>query len=361
MLIGLIADTHYGIRNDSSVFYSYQSKSNEFFLDEFKKRGVTNIIHLGDLFDRKKYINYITLNQCRLNFLNKIKTMGFTMDIIAGNHDIYHKNTHDVNSLRELIAGRYDNIDIYSVATVKNYDGLDILLIPWICDTNKDVALYKIQNTSASIAFGHLELNGFQMYKDTTLMDHGYDKKLFDGFDLIASGHFHHKSTVGNINYLGAAYEFVWSDFNDPRGVHVFDTNTRSLEFIQNPYSMFHMELYDDSDPEIINDLIKTKDYSYLKDAYVKMVVMKKNNPYLFDVLMDKIYAVSPTDITIVEDMTQFTDNEEENSVNESEDTLTILSKYIDGLQMVVDPDKMKAHMREIYMESIALEETLDG
>ena len=60
------------------------------------------------------------------------------------------------------------------------------------------------------------------------------------------SGHFHHKSDDGQIYYLGPPYQIYWNDFDDPKGFHIFDTDTRELERIVNPYTLFSKIFYDD-------------------------------------------------------------------------------------------------------------------
>jgi len=357
--LALITDLHYGIRNDSPIFYNYQEKSNQLFFETLRNRGITDIICLGDLYDRKKYVNYVTASRARTDFLDIVDAR-FNMSIIAGNHDIYHKNHSEINALKELVHGRYTNIECIFELKSKFYDSTEILLLPWINDANYDATLQVINKTTAQICFGHLELDGFEM--DKGVINHGgMASNMFDRFDLVCSGHFHHKSSRGNINYLGAAYEFTWADWNDPRGFTIFDTDTRELEFIKNPYNMFNMIAYDDENNlnELQND-VKNGDFSKYKDTYVRIVSLKKTNPYLFDQFLDKLYKAGPQDITVVEDASLFVEESETEMVNQGEDTITILNKYIDGLKMDTDAPRVKEMMKSIYMEAIALKETHD-
>jgi UDP-2,3-diacylglucosamine pyrophosphatase LpxH len=330
------------------------------FFSFLRAQNIKNIICLGDLYDRKKYLNFVTADRCAVDFL-EIVNKEFQMDIILGNHDIYHKNRHDINSLDNQITGRYSNINVISSPITKTYDGTDILLLPWITDSNKDASIKAIDKTKAQIVMGHLELDGFEMDKGT-FKHGGQDPNDFKKFEIVCSGHFHHKSSKNNIHYLGAAYEFNWSDWNDPRGFTIFDTKKRTLEFIQIPYNMFYMLMYDDSAQENeIKDFIKNTDISYLKDKYVRLVVVKKNNPYLFDMYVDKFYKVSPQDLSIVESSTLFDDGEEIQDISQSENTMTILNKYVDGLKMDEDASKIKEMLREIYLEAISAKENQDA
>ena len=106
------------------------------------------------------------------------------MDIIPGNHDVYYKNTNDLNSLNEILE-QHDRITIYNEATVVSYDKLDILLLPGICEENHDRSIEAIKKSKATILAGHLELGGFEVMRGIKAID-GMDRKLFDRFDSKA-------------------------------------------------------------------------------------------------------------------------------------------------------------------------------
>jgi DNA repair exonuclease SbcCD nuclease subunit len=353
--IALICDTHYGVRSDSPVFHDYFRRSMKEFLNHIEREKIKHVIHLGDLFDRRKYLSYLTSTVCRESFLNPLNEMKVSTHIIAGNHDQYYTNTYLVNSLDEVIGNRYKNIKTYNTPATVQIDGLDILLLPWINQANREETEQEIKKTKAEIIMGHLELSGFQMYKGVK-SEHGQEAKAYSKFDLVFSGHYHHKSSHGNIHYLGAFAEYTWADYNDPRGFTIFDTKTREFEFIQNPISIYKMISYDDvSTPDIIEKINQT-DYSEYKDTYVKVLSVKRENTYAFDLFIDKLYKAGPVDISVVEDSTTFVDNHEDDFVDEAQDTSTILSNYIKGLTLPVNNDKMITIMRSIYNDALAME-----
>ena len=225
--------------------------------------------------------------------------------------------------------------------------------MPWICDENEADIFSKIKDSKAQICFGHFEISGFEMDKGN-VCEVGIDKQALSKYDIVLTGHFHHKSNDGNITYVGTPYEMTWADFNDTKGFHIFDTDTRELEFIKNPFSMFHKIPYDDGQSDF--ESWKQYDFGSLKDTYIKVVVLNKQNPYLFDHVIDNFYKAGVADLAIVEDFSDVLINDDQELIDQAEDTMTILSKYIDNLPLDVEPEKLKAIMRELYIEAINTE-----
>jgi DNA repair exonuclease SbcCD nuclease subunit len=349
MKIAVITDQHFGARNDSLHFLDFYEKFyNETFFPAIDTAGITTLLILGDTFDRRKYVNFYSLQRAKKMFFDKLHSRNIQVHMLVGNHDTYYKNTNDVNSPK-LVLEEYNNINIIKHPTTLQVGETSICMMPWICPENYDDSMETLKDTNATICMGHFEIEGFQMYRGAPSHE-GLEPKMFDKFDVVFSGHYHHKSSRGNIHYLGNPYELTWQDYDDPRGFHLFDLKTHQLEFIQNPNKMFKKVIYDDK----INDIktITGMNLSHLKSSYVKVVVVNKTNPYLFDTLINRLYQINPIDITIAEDFTGQEDSEEDD-VDQAEDTTTILNKYVDNLTTDLEKDKVKTLLRELYVEAL--------
>lgn len=350
MRVAILGDSHFGMRGDSIAFHNlYRKFYTETFFPYLKEHGIKDIMQMGDLFDRRKYISFQTLALCRKYFFDIMIKEGINFYTLLGNHDITFKNTLEVNS-PELLLKEYSNIKIYDKPS-KFIDDIDI--IPWICPDNEKQILDFINNSTSTICFGHFELSGFEMDRGNVCKE-GMNSNILKKYETVFSGHFHHKSSDGHINYVGSPGEMTWSDYNDERGFHIYDTVTRELEFIVNPHKMFYKIKYNDENM-FYNEIIKT-DYSEYANKYVKIIIEKRINAFLFDTLIEQLTKVNPIDVSVIEDFSDISLTNEDVNINEAEDTITILNKYVDSLTLPVESDKIKAILRDVYAEAITLE-----
>ena len=377
MKIAVITDTHWGIRNDSPIMHNHMKRFlDEVFFPRIDAEGIDTIIHMGDLVDRRKYINYVTARRLREDFLDSIDERGLDLHIIAGNHDTFYKNTNKTNALVELIGDpkpyndvvrdvkRYPKTHIYyeqpcelHIRDVNKTPGPNfgdistakIFLIPWICDENRQQTLDAIRETKAPIALGHLELIGYEMFRGQ-VSDHGDDPKIFDKFDLVLSGHYHTRSSRGNIHYLGTPVQYTWSDYSDTKGFHILDTSTRSLEFVANPNQIFHKFFYDDLNKQM--DEVLVFDADQYKDCYLKVVIKNKTNPYWFDIVIDRLEKSGIADLQVVEDHFHLDLEEDTDIVSEAEDTMSIVRKYITSMSINTDRKRVENIIQNLYIEA---------
>lgn len=347
MKIAILNDTHCGIRNSSDIFINYQEKFySEVFFPYLKENGITQILHLGDYYDHRKFINFKALNSNRKMFLDVLKNEGIHMDIIPGNHDVFYKNTNDLCSLKELLGYYTSNVNIIMKPKVVDYDGLPIALLPWINHENYVESIEFIKKCKAPFLAGHLELIGFDMMKGMP-NQHGMTSEIFDRFELVMSGHFHTKSNKSNIHYLGSQMEFTWSDCDDPKFFHVIDTEDRSITAVRNPHTMFEKVVYNDEQMDY-----NSYDTSKLESKFVKVIVVKKTDPFLFDTFIDRIQNEEIHELKIAETFEEFTgENVDDESIS-VEDTTELLDSYVDAVETDLDKGKIKNLMRSLYVEA---------
>lgn len=349
MKIALITDSHAGARGDSPLFADYFDKFYyEIFFPYLKENSIKNIIHLGDIVDKRKGISYIT--GARLNkFVETCTDNDISLDVIIGNHDIPLKHSLQNNAMSVLFSHSKFNIRFFDKPQDVNYDGLSIAMLPWICRENYDESMDFIKSTKSQVLMGHIEIQGFEMYRGS-VNDHGFKPSLFDKFDLVMSGHFHHKSSKGNIHYLGSPFEITWGDWNDARGFHIFDTDTRELTYIRNPLRMFHKIFYRD---DIKDDLMREVDK--YKGTYVKIIIEDCQDKRIFDEYFTLLEKVGLHDIQVIEDV-NFDRDDKSVDVENIENTKDILVSYISQVNTKVDKDKLCNYMIKLHDEAMNIE-----
>ena len=349
MKIAIITDTHFGARNDNQNFSDFFFKFyDEIFFPTLIERGITTCIHMGDVMDRRKYVSYKTATDFRKGFINRFKELNIDLHITVGNHDTYYKNTSEVNSMEELAGFG----TIYTDPKVVKFDDTPILLMPWINANNYDKSMHALKTAKSDILMGHLEIAGFAMTGQGMVSANGWEKEHFKRFETVFSGHFHHKNDDGQIYYLGTPYELFWNDCDDPKGFHIFDTGTRELERIVNPLTIFKKIYYDDSQ----NDYSKHSVEKY-KDHYVKVIVVNKKDLYQFDQFIDRVLKTDCHEVKIIEDFSDLDANTvSDDIVENTEDTMTLLSKYIEELDTSLDKGRLTSLQRQLYTEAQDLE-----
>jgi DNA repair exonuclease SbcCD nuclease subunit len=344
MKVAIITDTHYGARKGSKYLHDYfELFYKNVFFPALKEHNIEAVIHMGDAFDSRKSIDYQSLEWAKRVVFEPLKK--YDVHMIIGNHDTYYKNTNSVNS-PELLLQTYPNIKTYSDPTEVNIGGLNILLIPWINQENETSTFKLIQKTSSKVAMGHLEFQGFRVNRQL-VMEHGLDSKLFENFKRVYSGHYHTRSDNGKIFYLGNPYEMYWTDVNDTRGFHIFDTETLTHTPINNPYKLFYNIYYEDTPYQLF-------DATEYENKIVKVIVRKKSKPKDFEKFIDKLYSAKIQELKIVEN---FDIIENENfAIDEEESTISILNRYIEESEFEFDKTIVKGIFEDLYKQACEVE-----
>lgn len=343
----VLGDTHFGCRNDLQLFHKHFAKFYDWMFHHMEDMEIDTIYQLGDLWDRRKYVNFHTLAQARSYFFDRLESSGYKMITLVGNHDIYWRENVSVNS-SDLLLRDYNNIDVIMEPTTVEFDDTSIDVIPWICQDNEKQVREFIKESKSDLCIGHFEIATFQMYRGMESHD-GLPIDMFAKYEKVFSGHYHTRSERENIVYCGTPYEMTWQDYNDPKGFHVFDTETRELTFYENPYKIFYRVEYDDTQ-ELVD--LNALD---LADTFTKVVVTNKTDLYKFDQFIQKLYNKGCYEVKIVEDMAEFSDGEIGEEID-LEDTMDVLSNYIDSIDTSADKEKIKLFMKTLYVEAVNLE-----
>ena len=342
MKVAIITDTHYGARKGSKLFHDYFEKFyDDVFFPTLDKEGIDTVIHMGDAFDSRKGIEFKSLKWSRRVVFDRLQERGITMYLMVGNHDAYYKNTNDINS-NDLLLNEYNNIKVYSSPTEVSVGGLPILFIPWVNEQNEKETNQAIKKSKCRVAMGHLELNGFTATPGH-IMEHGHDARAYNKFEKVFSGHYHSRSDNGTVFYLGNPYEMFWNDVNDSRGFHIFDTESLEHTPVNNPHRLFYKIFYEDTDHQTFN----ATDY---ENKIVKVIVKKKSDTKKFEKFIDKLYSIGVADLKIVENF-QLMDTEDFEA-EESEDTMSILNRYIEESETELNKTVIQSLIRHIYQEA---------
>lgn len=346
--IAILGDLHWGARSDSiHIINHFNNFFSKVFFPELDRRGITKVIQCGDLVDRRKFININTAHAIHEYFTKEIEKRNISLDIVIGNHDTFYKGTNSVNTLNILYRNAPDNIKYYSSPAEVIIHDKRFLYVPWICDDNEQLSYEYIHNSKSDYMIGHLELSGFEMNKDN-FSEEGMSHRILSKFKQVFTGHYHHKSTIDNITYVGTPYEIVWSDYDDPRGFIILDLDTGETEFVQNHYSLFHRIIYDE---KIINNA--TFPYEKYKNTYVKIAVVSNKKKHKLDEFLDNFNKVETIDLQVI-DESVLLDTDVNVDMEQIEDTYTIINNYVDKIE-IEDKSLVKQELINLYNEAIQL------
>lgn len=343
MKVAIITDQHFGMRKGSQIFHNFIGKFyKDVFFPTLEEEGIYNVIDLGDTFDNRKSIDFWSLEWAKKNYYDILKQHNVKVHTVIGNHTAYYKNTNKINTV-ELLLEDYHNVECYPQATEVMIGGLPILFIPWINEENVVETDKLIKSTKAKVAMGHLELAGFDAHP-------GYNHQRGDSvdkykkFEKVFSGHYHTKSTKGNVTYLGNPYQIYWNDYGDRRGFHIFDTDDLSLRYVRNPYTIFDKITYNDE----VNDYSE-HDYEDYSEKFIKVIVEKKTDYKTFDKFLENVYYSGAHDVKVIENFDLSAESEEEIEV---EDTLTTLEKYVNELETDLNKSSLTCILKNLYVEA---------
>lgn len=351
--IALISDIHFGCRNNSE---QYLEMIRKFFTVTLNKaindRNITDVRILGDLFDCRNNINVRTLNVVLEVFdwfeVNNPKII-FTM--FPGNHDVYYRNKNDVNSMKVLKNRK--NVVLYENLHVETIKGKRILSVPWLVENTEDEMRFKelceSKTEKFDLCLGHFEIKGFEINKgqyDET----GKDLGTFKNFNRVFSGHYHIRSTIGKISYLGCPYQLTWGDYEDIKGIHIYDLEANTTELVENNDSPIHVKIT--IDDILTRNLVVLKK---IKGNYIKLIIDKKMSDTFLVQAQAKIESLIPLKLDIENTVIEEIEEKDGINISKTNDPISFLIEYVDNIELDegIEKNDLKKYLGEIYNSSL--------
>ncbi len=347
MKVALLGDLHWGARNDSEFFHrQFNDFVDEVLIPACLKHGVSQILQLGDMMDKRKTVNFMTLKMVKDAFA-RLDSNRIHMTALVGNHDVFHKNTVEVNSLQLLFS---DVPNFTPIVHPTMWGGL--MIVPWICDENRSEVMSQIASSQAKYLAGHFELAGFDMYRGVPC-EHGDDHTAFSKFRKVYSGHFHTRSIKDNVEYVGTPYEIIWSDHGDEKGFLILDTETGEEIWIRNDRKIHLMIRYREY------EIQKTYDFSVVKDRYVKIVVEKAENQKKLDAFVKMCYSNEPVHLALIDLRAEEEEEDLSGEIVADKDPLTVLTDEIRRKNEEQKAMSLVKKSNELYIEAMTEREQI--
>lgn len=263
--IFLIGDTHIGLgypNNADKWFKVHREYFSDFLIPLLKSRVEPGdiIVHLGDLFDNRNVIP-INLMNYTLDIVEEISKIA-PFHIIIGNHDLYSKSTGEINSVRPF--KHIDNIFIYDKPTKIEFEGVGILMVPYIDNRKEQISIIN-NNKDCKYLFCHSDLNGAKLHM--TSAGHRNADKIdiedFKDFRKVYSGHYHIVQRDQNFTFVGSIFQMDRNDYKDQKGIFIIDVENEEEEFVENKVSPVFRKynVISETDVEGLDALRNSKDY----------------------------------------------------------------------------------------------------
>lgn len=225
----MCTDIHFGKKMNSELHNEDCINYLDWFCENVKNDPtIDHVWFLGDWNEQRAAINGLTLKYSYAG-AKKLNELGIPVYFLLGNHDLHYRNTREVYST-EVFDSLSNFILIKDIQIIENIAGT-VLAIPFL---NPDEYENLVKFKNIPVAIGHLELAGFVLSGENSVLEHGPDhKKFFKSQKRVFSGHFHRRQQKDNVHYIGNTFPMDFSDANDTeRGMAVYDFESDNLTYI---------------------------------------------------------------------------------------------------------------------------------
>jgi DNA repair exonuclease SbcCD nuclease subunit len=209
------------------------------------------IFFLGDLFHERSKIDVMNYLHTFEIFMKHMldDASHREMYLLVGNHDMYHKERWDVNSVKPLSA--IPRISVIQSPVSLNLGGRKI---DWLPHTENPIeALNEFKkNGAGDILFGHMAVSGaltntFYGVRSDVIVEYDndmvtVDASLFDSWDMTMLGHYHGAQKLSaKAEYIGSPLQLTFGEAFQEKHIVLLDLKTMEKEYIVNDFSPKHL------------------------------------------------------------------------------------------------------------------------
>lgn len=225
-----------------------------------EERGVRNLVFLGDLFHDRQKIDVLAYQRAFEILERRMSSGLFSLDLLLGNHDLWHYERLDVSSvnpLRSIDGVRV--IDSPSVIEIK--DGSDCFCMGFLPYTHSPVEDLAVLNESwrtsdknkgRKVLGGHIAVDGavwnvrHNTLSDVVVEHEGdmvrVEPNIFEGWDRVFLGHYHAAQKMSEkVEYIGSPLQLSFGEADQKKHILIYDTEEDSCEYVENEFSPKHL------------------------------------------------------------------------------------------------------------------------
>lgn len=210
------------------------------------------IFFLGDLFHDRSKIDVLNYLRTFEVFMQHMITDAHDRDVflLVGNHDMYHRERWDVNSVKPLTA--IPRVHLVDKPTQMILGNRKIDWMPHTDNPIKELAALKKENNGAgSLLLGHMAVNGAMLNmhygtKADVIVEYDNDMvpvdlNVFSDWEMVLLGHYHGGQIMGNVEYVGSPLELTFGEAFQQKHIMILDIETLQKKYIINDFSPKHL------------------------------------------------------------------------------------------------------------------------
>lgn len=257
----IFTDLHIHSHKDRVERLSDCLKTLEWIFDVSAKYDCENIFFLGDLFHERSKIDVMNYLKTFEIFMKHMldDSSSRKMYLLVGNHDMYHKERWDINSVKPLSAIPRVSIIESPQSTIIGGRKID-----WLPHTENPIgALGDFKKKGVGdILFAHIAVSGaltntFYGVRSDVIVEHDndmipVDASLFDAWKMTMLGHYHGAQKISSkAEYVGSPLQLSFGEAFQQKHVIILDLETMEKEYVVNDFSPKHLIV---SEQDIVNE-----------------------------------------------------------------------------------------------------------